>query len=113
MKPDGFEFYEYIICYVDDVLCISPNQQNSMKRIQGDCKLKDNKIEPPDVYIGTTHANMKLESGKYCWNMSKEQYVKAAVTDLEEDLSRSGKIFPSKCVRPLLRNYVPWLEDSS
>ena len=26
VKPDGFEYYEYILCYVDDVLCISHNQ---------------------------------------------------------------------------------------
>ena len=25
VKPDGFEYYEYILCYVVEVLCISPN----------------------------------------------------------------------------------------
>ena len=43
--------------------------------------------------------------------MSPEQYVKAAVTNVEEDLSRSGNIFLSKCVTPLSSNYTPWLED--
>ena len=84
-----------------------------MKRIQEDFKLKDDKIEPPDVYLGATLAKMKLESGKYYWNMSPEQYVKAAVTNFEEELSRSGKRLPSKCVTPLLSNYSPWLEDST
>ena len=55
---------------------------------------------------------MKLESGNYCWTMPPEQYVKAAVTNVEEDFARSGKRLPSKCVTPLLRNYAPWLEDS-
>ena len=67
-----------------------------MKRIQEDFNLKYNKIEPPNVYIGYTFSKMKFESGKYCWTMSPEQYVKAAVTNVEEDLTRSGKIFPSK-----------------
>ena len=40
------------------------------------------------------------------------QYVKSAVTNVEEDLSRSGKIFPSKCATPLSINHAPWLEDS-
>jgi hypothetical protein len=26
VKPDGFEYYEYILCYVDNVLCISHTQ---------------------------------------------------------------------------------------
>ena len=38
--------------------------------------------------------------------------MKAAVTNVEENLARSGKIFPSKCVTPLLNNYAHWLEDS-
>ena len=44
VKPDGFEYYEYIICYVDDVLCISRNLQKLMKIIQDYFKLKDNNI---------------------------------------------------------------------
>ena len=60
MKPDSFEYYEYILCYVDDVLCISQNLRKLMKRIQEDLKLKEDKIEPPDVYLGATLDNMKL-----------------------------------------------------
>ena len=65
-----------------------------MKRVWEDFKLKYGKIEPPDVYLGATLANMKLDSGKYCWIMFPEQYVKAVVTNVEEDLARIGKIFP-------------------
>ena len=58
-----------------------------MKRIQEDFKLKDNKIEPPDLYLRATLAEMKLESGKYYWTILPEQYVKAAVTNVEKDLT--------------------------
>ncbi len=112
IKPDGFEYYEYILCYVDDVLCISHDPKKSMKRIQEDFKLKDDKIEEPDVYLGATLSKMKLENGKYCWTMSPEQYVKAAVTNVEEDLAKNGKRLPSKCVTPFSSNYAPWLETS-
>ena len=111
VKPDGFEYYEYILCHVDNVLCISCNLRKQMKRFWGYFKLKDNKIETLEVYLGASLANMKLYSGKYCWSKSPEQYVKVAVTNVEEDLSRNGKILPSKCVTPLLINYAPWLED--
>ena len=112
MKMEGFEYYKYILCCVYNVLCIYHNPRKLMKRIQEYLRLKDNKIELPDIYLGDTLARMKLDSGNYCWTMSSEQYVKAAVTNFEEDLSRSEKRFPSKCVTPLSRNYAPWLEDS-
>ena len=41
-----------------------------------------------------------------------EQYVKVAVTNVEEDLARNGKRLPSKFVTLLSRNNAPWLEDS-
>ena len=43
-KLDGFKYYEYILCYVDDMLCISHNPRKSMKSIKEDFKLKYDKI---------------------------------------------------------------------
>ena len=60
VKPYGFEYYEYILFYVDEMLCISHNLQKSMKRIQKYFSLKEYRIEPPDVYLGASLANMKL-----------------------------------------------------
>ena len=109
MNPDGFEYYEYILYYVDDVLCIFHNLRKSMKRIQEDFKIKDDKIELPYIYIGAKLDNMKLESGKYVWTMFPEQYVKAVVKTVEEDLTRSGNRLLSKCVLSLSKNYASWL----
>jgi hypothetical protein len=81
-----------------------------MERIQDDFKLKDDKIAEPDVYLGATLSKMKLANGKECWTMSPEQYVKAAVTNVEEDLKRQGKRLPSKCPTPFTSNYAPWQE---
>ena len=88
----------------------SHNPRKSMKRIQEDFNIKDDRIETPEVYLGESITDIKLESGKYCWTMSPEKYVKAAVTNVEEDLSRNGKRFPSKFVTPISSNYAPWLE---
>ena len=40
VKPDVFEYREYLLCYVDGVLCTFHNPRKSMKRIQEDLKLK-------------------------------------------------------------------------
>ena len=34
VKPDGFEYYEYILCYVDDLLAISHDAQKVLKSVQ-------------------------------------------------------------------------------
>jgi hypothetical protein len=59
-----------------------------MKRIQDNFKVKEDKIEPPDVCHGATIAKMALADGKTCWTMSPELCVKAAVTNVEEDLAK-------------------------
>jgi hypothetical protein len=79
----------------------------STKRIQDDFKLKDDKMEPPDVYLGATIAKMTLAQGKTCWTMSPKQYVKAAVSkNVEEDLAKHGRRLLSKCVTPFSSNYA-------
>ena len=54
VKSNGFKYYEYVLFYVDDVLCISDQAMNTMKGIQETFKLKDDKIEEPDVYLGAS-----------------------------------------------------------
>ena len=44
-KPCGFEYYEMVLVYVDDILCISANPRATMHGIQETFKLKDDKIE--------------------------------------------------------------------
>ena len=51
VKPDGFEYYKMILCYVDDVLSISHDAMKTLKGIQRKFKLKDNKITEPENYL--------------------------------------------------------------
>jgi hypothetical protein len=67
---------------------MSADPKKSMRRIQEDFKLKDDKIAEPDVYLGATIAKMSLDDGETCWTMSPEQYVRAAVANSEEDLAK-------------------------
>ena len=52
VKPNGDKYYEYVLCYVDDVLCLSIHPDITMKGIQQTFKLKDDKVEEPTVYLG-------------------------------------------------------------
>ena len=58
VKPDGYQYWEYILCYVDDILCISNKPEETTKGIQADFKLKDDKVEEPTYYLGATVTNI-------------------------------------------------------
>jgi len=52
-KPDGFEYYEYILVYVDDILTISHAPSAIMETIKKEYRLKEDPA-PPKVYLGAT-----------------------------------------------------------
>ena len=49
-----------VLCYADDVLCISDEPMKTMKVIQHTFKLKDDKINEPEDYLGATLEKMVL-----------------------------------------------------
>ena len=109
VNPNGYEYYEYILCCVGDVLCISDDPGESMIRIQENFNLKYDNISEPVLYLGATLSNMLLEGNNSCWTISTEHYVKAEVTNVEECLDINGRMLPPKCVTPLSRKYPPRL----
>jgi hypothetical protein len=66
-KASGESYYEYVLCYVDDVLAISALPDGIMKSIQERFKLKGDKSGPPTDYLGA--------NGTTCWTQSSDKYV--------------------------------------
>ena len=108
VKPDSFEYYEYILCYVDDQLAISHDAEKVLKSVQDTFKFKDDKIDKPDVYLRAQLDKMSVD-GFEGWTMSSEKYVKAAIENIEQMLAESN---PIKCRTPLSSGYRPELDTS-
>ena len=89
VKPDGSEFYKYIMCHVDDVLSVSLDAKSILQSLQGQFKLQGDKIEPQDMYLGAQLGTMQVE-GNSGWFMSSEKYVKSAIQNIEETLQKMG-----------------------
>ena len=70
-KPTGEIYYEYILCYVDDVLCISHDDRQIMVYIQNNVKLKKNKIEEPDFYLGAILKKKEMNI-QTMWTMTSQ-----------------------------------------
>ena len=96
VKTDGFKYYEFILCYVDDLLTISEDATKILQGVQATFKFKDNKIEKPDIYLGTQLDNMIFD-GIEGWTMLSDKCVKAVVDNIEETLSKSNQHLPTKC----------------
>jgi len=45
IREDGFLYWEYVLCYVDDLLPISDDPTSIMKSTQSKFSLKDDKME--------------------------------------------------------------------
>ena len=74
VKPGRFMYYEYVLCYVDDVLSISDEPLCTMKVIQAKFKLKEYEISEPNMYICTYLSNMTNIDGQECWAMYSYKY---------------------------------------
>ena len=97
VKPNGFEYYEYVLCYVDYILSISHCPDVIMDGIQARFTLKYDKVEEPTDYLGAQLSKIKDEFGNDFWTMSSSKYCKADITNVEERLALVGKRLPTMC----------------
>ena len=66
LKDNKLKYYEYVLVYVDDVLCMSDQPMNTMKGIKYSFKIKNDKIEEPSMYLGAEISKMRNETNKEC-----------------------------------------------
>lgn len=119
IKSDGNEYWEYILLYTDDALCISEYPERTLRNELGRYfKLKEESIGPPKIYLGGNVRKVMLEHGVEAWAFGSSQYVQQAVANVEkylEDRRRLGddrfKI-PARANTPMRTSYRPELDTS-
>ena len=57
LKPElrlsnGSEYYSYILCYVDDILCIRHDSMAVLNKLEKYFKLNPGSTGDPDMYLG-------------------------------------------------------------
>ena len=113
IKGDGFKYWEYILCYVDDILVISHQALRTMQNIGKKFKFKGDKIESPTQYLGAGLSKMVNDDGESCWAMSSDEYCGALVSTMEDVLNKKGLRLLSKVYTPLSYNYRPELDATA
>ena len=109
-KTDGESYYEYVLMYVDDILSIACDPRIILQEIQSTFKFKNDKIEEPEFYLGAKLQRKPL-NGLQCWTITSQDYVKAAVRNVEEALKKSGRKLPtSNTSTPMNITYSPEMD---
>ena len=110
IKGDGQEYYEYVLMYVDDILAISCNAKEILEEVQRTFKLKNDKIEQPEFYLGAKLREKSI-NGLKCWTITSQDYVKAAVQNIEEAIkTKKWKLPTTHLDTPMNSTYVPELD---
>ena len=71
---DGFDYYGYILEYVDDLLHVSYNPDESIQQIMSWVKLKNDHYGEPEIFLGS-QLQWKNINRSECWTMTSNKYV--------------------------------------
>ena len=86
VKQNGFQYYEYVLCCVDDILFVSVNPMDTMNGIHNQFKLKYDMVDEIEDYLGAQLSEMGVNdgNGREFWSMSLTKYCLAAIINVEE-----------------------------
>ena len=88
IKGDGFKYSEYVLCYIDDVLCILYVPLKKIEVTKDLFQLKGDKAEPPEMYLGAVLQRDTNNDGTEFWAMSSEEYLDDPINNVEENLAK-------------------------
>jgi Reverse transcriptase (RNA-dependent DNA polymerase) len=120
VKPNGDKCYDYVLIYVDDLLVCSIDPDGIMSTLADVYRLKEDpktkkKWDIPSHYLGANIGQYTIEgTGRPNghWYMSSDDYVKAAVNNVETELAKNNEKLPSRADCVISPSYRPELDVS-
>jgi hypothetical protein len=116
IKADGSKYYEYVLCYVDDLLVVSEWPKRIMEGLEAKYVLKTGSVSELTTYLGAKVSKYQLEHSdnpdKVRWSLLAEDYIHRAVKDMETELEKVGKALPTKVTTKTMVDYRPELDQS-
>ena len=107
-KPNGVDYFEYVLLYVDDCLVISHKPESILREEIGRYfTLKEASIGPPSQYKGGKLRQVTMANSHKCWAFVSTQYVRVPVDNVEEYLGTKGQTLQLKATTPLSSKYRP------
>ena len=95
--PTGNPYYEYMLVYVDDIICISHNPKMWMDSLQATYRLRE--VGPPNKFLGSEikrwHYIDSQGHSRECWALGSETYVQEACKVAEKQMKVHDLQYPS------------------
>jgi hypothetical protein len=112
VRPDGFQYYEMLFVFVDDILALSHEARKVIGDITQFYRAKEGSIKPPDIYLGSNIDRIQLSDGREVWCTSPQDYVKNAISVIEHLFEEDGKGYSLKneVKNPFPSNYWPEID---
>lgn len=114
-RPDGDDYYELLLVYVDDVLACSHDPEAIMKSIGQKFEIKNDEYGTPTQYLGADVQKLQAEDGSIVWALSSESYIKGAIDTVQRLLAEDGRQLKSgkrNHKGPLPPGYKPELDTT-
>ena len=111
-KEDGTSFYEVVLCYVDDLLCMSVDPAAILRCVEQTYQLKEKPCKP-EHFLGATVKEFYFQGdAKPRWAMLSNEYVTNAIKTVETELAKWDKKLSTKAITPLASGYWPEFDVS-
>jgi hypothetical protein len=110
MKKCGMKYWEYVLIYTDDILCISEFPKQTMDFLDSKYTLKAGTVKEPESYLGARILKCWIggadDPDKTRWAMS------SAIIDVKTEFEKVGNRLPTKVSTPLTAGYCAELDQS-
>jgi hypothetical protein len=91
VQGDGFEYYEMLFMYVDNVLMLSHQPKVLIDAIGEYYKVKPGSNKEPQIYLGANIKKVQMLDGREVWASSPCDYVKNAIKTIESLFEEDGE----------------------
>ena len=81
---DGFEHFDSIFLYVDNVLAIGDDPTEFLQNIGNYFGLKPGSLSNSNIYFSAKLKPMRMENGVVDWSLIPFQYIQEAVNNTEQ-----------------------------
>jgi hypothetical protein len=110
---DGVSYRDYILIYVDDILCVHHDPGSPSAKLDEYFKMKEGSIQFPNFYVGAKLKKTVLPNVMVAWGMSSSKYVQSAVQNVKEYLVAlpGDQMLVKKASGPFSGGYKPELDE--
>jgi Reverse transcriptase (RNA-dependent DNA polymerase) len=111
-KLSGERYWEFVLMYVDDIMCISHDPQKVMDCIGRVYTLKKGSVGEPTTYLGAQISKYYLpdDPTKVRWAMSADDYLKRAVKEVEMKIGEVDWKLCTRAVTAMYSGYRPEMD---